>query len=122
MQKPPFYKSLSYAAKGLIWIFRNERNFQLEIIGLFINFFLIVFFKLDRIDAVIILLICGFVLVAEILNTAIEKLCDFMEPNFHSKIGIIKDISAGAVLLATFFAIVIGGFIYWPYLANILSS
>lgn len=122
MQKPPFYKSLSFAIKGLIWMFKNERNFQLEIIGLFLNFFLIVFFKLNRFDSAIILLLCGFVLTAEILNTGIEKLCDFIEPKFHSKIGIIKDIAAGAVLLATIFAVIIGTLIYWPYLEKILSS
>ncbi|MGS0746935.1 diacylglycerol kinase [Halpernia sp. GG3] len=122
MQKPPFYKSLGYAFKGLVWMFKNERNFQLEIIGLFINFFLIVFFKLNRIDIILILLICGFVLVAEVLNTGIEKICDFVEPKFHSKIGIIKDISAGAVLLSSIFAVIIGGLIYWPYLEKILAS
>lgn len=122
MRKPPFYKSLNYAFKGLVWMFRNERNFQLEVIALFINFFLIIFFKLHRIDAAVILLVCGFVLVAEVLNTGIEKLCDFVEPNHHSKIGIIKDISAGAVLLSTVFAVIIGGFIYFPYLEKMLSS
>ncbi len=122
MLKPPFYRSLGFAFKGLIWMFKNERNFQLEVIALFLNFFLIIFLKLHRIDAVLILLICSFVLVTEILNTGIEKLCDFIEPKFHSKIGIIKDIAAGAVLLATIFAIIIGGIIYWPYLEKILSS
>jgi diacylglycerol kinase len=116
MQKPPFYKSLGYAFKGLVWMFKNERNFQLEIIGLFLNFFLIIFFKLTRNDAVLILLMCGFVLATEVLNTGIEKLCDFSEPNFHSKIGIIKDICASAVLLATLFSVIVGGLIYWPYL------
>lgn len=122
MHKSPFYKSLGYAFKGLVWMFKNERNFQLEIIGLFINFFLIVFFKLNRIDVILILLICGFVLVAEVLNTGIEKICDFVEPKFHSKIGIIKDIAAGAVLLSSIFAVIIGGLIYWPYLEKILAS
>lgn len=116
MRKPPFYKSLNYALKGLVWMFKNERNFQLEIIGLFINFFLIVFFKLNRMDAILILLICGFVLVAEVLNTGLEKLCDFVEPNFHIKIGIIKDTAAGAVLLSAILSVIIGGIIYWPYL------
>ena len=116
MQKPPFYKSLGYAFKGLMWMLKNERNFQLEIVAFFLNIILIFALKLNHLDSVIILLICGFVLVAEILNTAIEKLCDFSEPNFHSKIGIIKDISAAAVLLATLFAIIIGIFIYWKYI------
>ena len=122
MKKPPFYKSLSAAFKGLFWMLKNERNFQLEIFAFLINVILIFWMKLNQLDSIIILFICGFVLVAEILNTGVEKICDFVEPNFHSKIGIIKDIAAGSVLLATLFAILIGGIIYWPYLENMLSS
>lgn len=121
MRKPPFYKSLQYAVKGLFWMVLNERNFQLEIVGFLLNIILIFSLKLNHLDSIVILLVCSFVLVAEILNTAIEKLCDFSEPNFHSKIGVIKDISAGAVFLATIFAIIIGVFVYWPYLEKILS-
>jgi diacylglycerol kinase len=116
MRKPPFYKSLHYAFKGLIWMFRNERNFQLEFVAFLLNVILIFALKLNQLDSIIILLICGLVLVAEILNTAIEKLCDFVEPNFHLKIGIIKDISAGAVLLTTIFAVIVGLLIYWKYI------
>ncbi|WP_417428871.1 diacylglycerol kinase [Halpernia sp.] len=122
MAKEPFYNSLLFSLKGLKWIFRNERNFQLEIAALFLNLFLILFLRLNLIDAVLILLVSAFVLVTEIINTTIEKLCDFVEPSFNKKIGIIKDISAGAVLLSTIFAIVIGAIIYWPYLEKILSS
>lgn len=121
MQKPSFYKSLRFAFKGLIWMIKNERNFQLEMLGFGLNIFLIFLLKLNRLDSIFILILCGFVLVSEILNTAIEKFCDFVEPNFNLKIGIIKDISAGAVLLSTFFAVIIGIFVYWPYLENMLS-
>ncbi|SFH91076.1 diacylglycerol kinase family protein [Halpernia frigidisoli] len=116
MKKPVFYKSLGFAFKGLIWMFKNERNFQLEVIALFVNIILIFALKLNHLDSILILLICGFVLVSEILNTAIEKLCDFVEPKFHTKIGIIKDIAAGAVLLATIFAVIVGISIYWNYI------
>jgi diacylglycerol kinase len=122
MQKPPFYKSIYFTFKGLKWMFTNERNFQLEILGFLVNLFLIIILKLNVHDTILILLICGFVLVTEILNTVIEKLCDFIEPNFNLKIGIIKDISSGAILLATIFAVIIGIIIYFPYLENILSS
>lgn len=121
MKKPPFYKSLAFAFKGLFLMLKNERNFQIELIAFLVNIVLIGFFRINYIEASFIILACGLVLVAEILNTAIEKLCDFVEPNFHSKIGIIKDISAGAVLLATLFAVIIGILIYWPYLENLLS-
>ena len=56
----------------------------------------------------------GLVLGVESLNTAIEKIADFIHPNYHEKIGFIKDIAAGAVLFAATTAIIIGLLIYVP--------
>lgn len=58
---------------------------------------------------------CGLVLTVESINTAIEKVCDFVHPDFHKKIGTIKDVSAGAVAFIVG-AVTIGlGIIYYPY-------
>jgi diacylglycerol kinase (ATP) len=94
---------------------KSERNFQLEVFALIINLFLIVYFKLNSTDVALILLVCFLVLIAETINTAIEKICDFVEPNFNKKIGIIKDISAGAVILATLLSIIVGVLVYSKY-------
>lgn len=56
------------------------------------------------------------VLGAESINTAIEEVADFIHPEFHTKIGLIKDIAAGAVFMVCIFAILIGLIIYLPYL------
>ena len=56
----------------------------------------------------------GLVLSVEGLNTAIEKIADFIHPNYHEKIGFIKDIAAGAVFFAAMTAIAIGLIIYIP--------
>lgn len=58
----------------------------------------------------------GLVLSIEGLNTAIEKMADFVHPDFHEKIGFIKDIAAGAVFFAAMTAICIGCIIYAPLL------
>lgn len=58
----------------------------------------------------------GLVLVAEGLNTAIEKLCDFVHQEWHTEIGRIKDIAAGAVTIAALVAIIVGLIIYLPRL------
>lgn len=94
---------------------KSERNFQLEVFALIINLFLIVYFKLNSTDVALILLVCFLVLIAETINTAIEKICDFVEPNFNKKIGLIKDISAGAVILATLLSIIVGVLVYRKY-------
>lgn len=56
----------------------------------------------------------GFVMSIEGLNTAVEKIADFIHPNYHERIGFIKDIAAGAVLFAALTAIIIGLIIYLP--------
>ena len=94
---------------------KSERNFQLEVFALIINLFLIIYFKLNSTDVALILVVCFLVLIAETINTAIEKICDFVEPNFNKKIGLIKDISAGAVILATLLSIIVGVLVYRKY-------
>jgi diacylglycerol kinase (ATP) len=60
MKRPPFYKSVYYAFKGLFWMLKTERNFQLEVLALVINLFLMVYFQLNSTDVVLIFsLKCG---------------------------------------------------------------
>ncbi len=58
----------------------------------------------------------GLVMSTEGLNTAVEKVADFIHPNYHERIGFIKDIAAGAVFFAAMTAIAIGLIIYIPIL------
>ena len=94
---------------------KSERNFQLEVLALIVNLFLMVYFQLNSTDVALILLVCFLVLIAETINTAIEKICDFVEPNFNKKIGLIKDIAAGSVILATLLSIIVGVLVYSKY-------
>lgn len=56
----------------------------------------------------------GLVMGIEGMNTAIEKLSDFVQPEYDEKIGLIKDISAGAVMLVSIVATIVGCIIYLP--------
>ena len=59
-------------------------------------------------------------LVAEALNTAIEKVADFIHPDYHEKIGFIKDIAAGGPAFAALASLIIAGIIYIPKIIAIL--
>ena len=102
--------------RGVIWMLKSERNFQIEVFALLINLFLIVFLKLNTVDAAIILIVSFAVLSLEILNTAIEKVCDIIQPEFDLRIKVIKDISAAAVVLMALASVVVGVLVYWKYL------
>ncbi|KXH84797.1 diacylglycerol kinase family protein [Chryseobacterium kwangjuense] len=115
MQKPPVHKSFLNALRGILLMVKTERNFQLELAAFFINIFLIFYFKLSAVDTALILMVSLAVLSAEIFNTAIEKICDIVQPDFDQRIGFIKDITAGAVLVMAAGSFVVGVIVYWKY-------
>lgn len=115
MQKPPLYKSFLNAFRGVFMMTKTERNFQIELLAFVINLFLIFYLKLTTIDAALVLMASVAVLSAEIFNTAIEKICDIVQPNFDKRIGFIKDIAAGAVVLIAMASVIVGILVYWKY-------
>jgi len=72
------------------------------------------YFEISMTEWMLQTLAIGLVLGIEGLNTAVEKIADFIHPEFHEKIGFIKDIAAGAVFFAAMTAIAIGLMIYLP--------
>lgn len=116
MRKPPFHKSVANSFRGVFWMLKSERNFQLEVFALLLNLFLIVFLKLNTTDAAVILIVCFAVLSTEILNTCVEKICDIIQPDFDPRIKIIKDIAAGAVVLIAIVSVLVGILVYVKYL------
>lgn len=109
-------KSLKYALRGMFLLLKTEHaiisQFSIAMVFIVLGFY----FEISRMEWIIQLLLMGLVLAVESLNTAIEKLCDYIQPEFHSRIGFIKDISAGAVSFAVIFTIIIAAIIYIPYI------
>ncbi|WP_297334914.1 diacylglycerol kinase family protein [Algoriphagus sp.] len=108
-------KSIYFALKGFFWLIRNENSIMAQ--GIFALAFTVLGFYLaiKPMEWALQILAIGLVLSVESLNTAIEKICDFIHPDFHSKIGLIKDIGSGAVTFAAFTAFLIACLIYFPY-------
>ncbi|RKS02947.1 MULTISPECIES: diacylglycerol kinase family protein [unclassified Flavobacterium] len=107
-------KSVGYAVKGALKLITTEHSvmvqFTLAIIMIIAGFY----FEIDRYEWMMQILAFGLVLGIESLNTAVEKIADFVHPEFHDRIGFIKDIAAGAVMFAALAAIAIGLLIYVP--------
>lgn len=107
-------KSLKFALKGAYLLITTEHSimvqFSIAIIVSILGFVM----HISSAEWMFQSLAIGMVLVAESLNTGIEKLCDFVHPDYHKRIGFIKDISAGAATFAALIAIVIGLIIYLP--------
>ncbi|QOW09165.1 diacylglycerol kinase family protein [Kaistella flava (ex Peng et al. 2021)] len=116
MRKPPIHRSFGNAIKGLILMLKSERNFQIEVLALLVNLFLIVYLKVTEFEATIILVVSFSVLSLEILNTCVEKICDIIQPDYDERIKIIKDMAAGSVFLMAIGSVVVGVLIYAKYL------
>lgn len=111
-----FFRSFSYAVKGILFTIHNERNFQIEV---FVSVFVVIimlFFPLTPLERSLIVLSIALVLTLELANTALERVMDILKPRVHPYARVIKDVMAGAVLLATFASIAIGIVIFLPYI------
>jgi diacylglycerol kinase (ATP) len=107
-------KSMGYAFKGAVKLITTEHSVMAQFsIGILL-IFLGVYFNITKTEWLFQTLAIGLVLSIEGLNTAVEKIADFVHPKFHERIGFIKDIAAGAVFFAALTAIAIGIIIYLP--------
>jgi diacylglycerol kinase (ATP) len=107
-------KSVSFAAKGAIKLITTEHSVMVQFsIGIFMTIAGF-YFNITKTEWLFQILSIGLVMSIEGLNTAVEKVADFIHPDYHERIGFIKDIAAGAVLFAAFTAIAIGIIIYAP--------
>jgi diacylglycerol kinase len=106
--------SFSFAIAGILEFFLSERNAKIHLgaaVAVIITGFL---FHLSNMEWIVIVIMIMSVLVAEMINTAIEILCNLVQPELHEKIRVIKDIAAGAVLVASIGSIVTAAIIFIP--------
>ena len=113
---------LKAALDGLAVVFRSELNFKFHVLIFFLVLFLGFFFQIKTWEWILVLLASAMVFSAEIFNTAIENICDYIEPEMDAKIGKIKDISASAVLTCAVISAVIGFLIFIPYFVRLLCD
>ncbi|MDI3473179.1 MAG: diacylglycerol kinase [Thermotogaceae bacterium] len=113
MKTRSFIESFKFAINGLNYAFKKERNLKIQgIIGLIVllSSFLTGFRDFELLWIFFAVFI---VIAAELLNTLVEKICDLLiDKNFNPGVKIIKDISAGLVLLVAVFSVVIGIFVF----------
>lgn len=110
------------AFRGIIAAVRTERNLRIQIFIGLIVILAAILFNISRLEWLLIVLHIGMVLAFECLNTFVEYLCDLIHPEYSNRIKYIKDVSAGAVLVAVISAIVSGLLIFYPYVWPLFES
>ena len=112
-------KSFRDAFNGIGILIRSERNFQIHVVAFILVIFAGFYFDITSKEFILLLLVSALVFALEGINTAIEKLCNEVTEERKESIRIIKDVSAGAVLIAAIFALIIGVMIFFPYITDI---
>ncbi|MGB1284215.1 MAG: diacylglycerol kinase family protein [Polaribacter sp.] len=107
-------RSIKFAIKGMWLLIITEDSIKAQLFFAVIATILGFYFHISATEWMIQFLIIGLILVAEALNTAVEKMADFVHPAYHKKIGFIKDIAAGAPSFAAIISLIIAGIIYVP--------
>ncbi|RTY94501.1 diacylglycerol kinase family protein [Flavobacterium sp. GSP27] len=107
-------KSVTYAFKGALKLIRTEHSIMIQVSIAILLTIAGFYFSITKTEWLFQTLAIGLILSIEGLNTAVEKVADFIHPNYNEKIGFIKDIAAGAVFFAALTAITIGLIIYTP--------
>lgn len=105
-----------YAIKGAWLLLKHEPSIQVQFVLALLVTIMGFYFDITATEWMFQLLAIGLVMCTEGLNTAVENIADFVHPDFHTKIGLIKDIAAGSVFIAAIIAVIIGVIIYFPYI------
>jgi diacylglycerol kinase (ATP) len=107
------FQSVAYALKGLRHLLKYEPNALIHLISTIAVIIAGIITDLNRVEWIAISIAIGLVWIAEAFNTCIELLCDLYTKEYNKDIGIIKDISAGAVLLASITALATGIIVFF---------
>lgn len=107
-------RSFGFALNGIKQCFVSEPNFRIHSGLAVVAIIFAVLFRVSIAEWIVVGFCIAFVIVMEMLNTAIEKLCDVVHPDVHPGIKKVKDIAAGAVLVAAIFSAITGLIIFVP--------
>jgi len=125
MEKRSLIKSLNYAAEGIIHVLRTQRNMRIHFAAAALVLIFSLFINLSRAEFAILLFAIALVLVTELINTAVEATIDLVSTTYDPMAMIAKDVAAGAVLLASINALVVGYLIFFerltPFTMTVLS-
>jgi len=112
-------ESFRNAIQGMAQAVRYERNMRIHVCIALLVVLLAAALGVTRLEMAALLLSIGFVLTAELFNTAVEEVVDLITPDFHPRAGEIKNITAGGVLAAALTAVAVGYLVFIDYLLRL---
>ena len=115
-------KGIIIAINGMFFLLKNEEAIKVQSFVFLIIIALGFYFEISSKEWIIHIILIGFILTTEALNTVAEKICDLINPKYDERIKLIKDISAGAVSFAVLSSLIILLIIYFPYIKQLINT
>ena len=109
---PSIFESFNYAIEGIIHVLRTQRNMRIHFGAAVAVLVAALAFDVSRLELIALLIAIAFVLIAEMINTAVEAAVDVASTSFDPMAKLAKDIGAGAVLIAAINAIAVGYLVF----------
>ena len=119
--KTHFIDSMNHALDGINYTLDHERNFKIEMIIAMLVIVAGFFFKVSKVEWLILLITTSSVLVLELVNTSIERCVDLITKDYQELAKHAKDVSAGAVLLISIFSVCVGIIIFLPKILEMIG-
>lgn len=113
-----FLKAFVYAFNGLVIFFRHERNGKIQLFVAVMVVLLGCWLGIATAEWMMVLICIAAVLSFEMINSAIEKLCNLVHPKYHPAVKTIKDMCAGAVFFVSILSAIIGSIIFLPKIVH----
>ena len=114
--------SFRFAMNGLWSLLKYEHNSRIHLAGAFAAIISGLMFKLNCSEWSLLILVIGIVFITELLNSAVESLADYINPEWNDQIRKAKDYSAAAVLISAVISVIIGAIIFIPKISNLIFT
>lgn len=108
-------RSAYHAFSGLMWVAPRTPSLRLGIVVVIALAAFGVLLRMSDVEIAMLVLVGALLLAVETLNTAIEMLCDYVQPQHDPKIGKIKDVAAGATAVTEIGAAIVVAVVLWPH-------
>ncbi|MBE0337486.1 diacylglycerol kinase family protein [Paenibacillus sp. 28ISP30-2] len=122
MRRQSWRMTFRYAAEGVMYALRTQINMRIHVVMAFLVIAAGLSLRISRLDWLFVSVAIAMVIVAELINTAVEAAIDLISPDIHPLAKAAKDTAAGAVLLAAVFAVIIGIFVFYRPLLTLISQ
>jgi diacylglycerol kinase len=115
-------ESFRFALNGLWSLLKYEHNSRIHLAGAITAIILGLMLKLNCSEWSLIIMVIGLVFITELLNSAVESLADYINPEWNELIKKAKDYSAAAVLISAIISVIIGAIIFIPKISDLIFT